>query len=172
MDKNEIAKGLQTEFDAVCAWFEAQSESDFNSGPEGKWTAAQHLDHLVRSANPVNLAMRMPKLALRKMFGVAGHESKSFDGVVSVYKEKLGQGGAASGRFLPKESEGVIKTKTLQSLKKEGERLVVITSKWTESDLDKYALPHPLIGKMTVREMLQFTIYHMQHHLNALKSQY
>jgi len=25
-------------------------------------------------------------------------------------------------------------------------------------------LPHPLLGKVTVREMLYFTIHHVQHH--------
>ena len=33
-----------------------------------------------------------------------------------------------------------------------------------EKDLDFYVLPHPLIGKLTLREMLFFCIYHVQHH--------
>ena len=40
--------------------------------------------------------------------------------------------------------------------------------KLDEEDLDNYILPHPLIGKTTIREMLYFTIYHVQHHHKAI----
>jgi hypothetical protein len=30
--------------------------------------------------------------------------------------------------------------------------------------LDEYLLPHPLIGKLTIREILYFTIYHNLRH--------
>jgi hypothetical protein len=36
---------------------------------------------------------------------------------------------------------------------------------WSEDDLDNHRLPHPLLGKLTVREMLFFTLYHIQHHM-------
>lgn len=42
--------------------------------------------------------------------------------------------------------------------------LSVRVDSWTEQDLDTVLLPHPLLGKLTVREMLYFTIYHAQHH--------
>ncbi|NBX80802.1 MAG: DinB family protein, partial [Flavobacteriales bacterium] len=40
---------------------------------------------------------------------------------------------------------------------------------FTEDDLDKYVLPHPLLGKLTLREMLCFTIYHVKHHVEIIK---
>jgi hypothetical protein len=36
---------------------------------------------------------------------------------------------------------------------------------WREADLDRYRLPHPLLGKLTLREMLFFTLYHNYHHV-------
>ncbi len=36
---------------------------------------------------------------------------------------------------------------------------------WREEDLDRYVLPHPLLGKLTLREMLCFTLYHNYHHV-------
>ena len=36
---------------------------------------------------------------------------------------------------------------------------------WREQDLDRYVLPHPLLGKLTLREMLFFTLYHNYHHV-------
>ena len=41
--------------------------------------------------------------------------------------------------------------------------------KFSEEDLDKFILPHPLLGKLTMREMMYFTIYHAQHHENIVK---
>ncbi len=35
---------------------------------------------------------------------------------------------------------------------------------FSEAQLDALILPHPLLGKLTLREMLYFTIYHVQHH--------
>jgi hypothetical protein len=36
--------------------------------------------------------------------------------------------------------------------------------KFSEDDLDSIRLPHPLLGKLTVREMLYFAVYHVGHH--------
>jgi len=38
------------------------------------------------------------------------------------------------------------------------------TIKQSETALDLYILPHPLLGKITLREMLYFTAYHVYHH--------
>ena len=40
----------------------------------------------------------------------------------------------------------------------------------TEEELDTYLIPHPLIGKMTLRELLFFTVYHIGHHLKTIKN--
>ena len=50
------------------------------------------------------------------------------------------------------------------------EKLIAKIEKQTESDLDKYILPHPLLGKVTLREMLYFTIHHNEHHLELLRN--
>ena len=38
----------------------------------------------------------------------------------------------------------------------------------SQADLDRYRLPHPLLGKLTVREMLFFTVYHNYHHVRSV----
>ena len=43
---------------------------------------------------------------------------------------------------------------------------------WKESDLDKYVLPHPLLGKISLREMLYFTDFHILHHNTLAKTIY
>lgn len=39
---------------------------------------------------------------------------------------------------------------------------------WRDADLDRYLLPHPLLGKLTLREMLFFTLYHNYHHVQSV----
>jgi hypothetical protein len=40
--------------------------------------------------------------------------------------------------------------------------------RWPEPALDQYRLPHPLLGRLTVREMLAFSVYHHAHHLRRV----
>ena len=42
--------------------------------------------------------------------------------------------------------------------------MVAAAEKWDEKELDEYYLPHPILGKLTVREILFFTIYHNLRH--------
>ena len=40
-----------------------------------------------------------------------------------------------------------------------------LRQRWPEPSLDRYQLLHPLLGRLTVREMLEFSVYHHAHHL-------
>ncbi len=46
--------------------------------------------------------------------------------------------------------------------------LLAAMDRWRDSDLDRLRLPHPLLGKLTVREMLYFTLYHNAHHARRI----
>src|SRR5690606_10259229 len=118
--REEIAAALDEAFAAVAAHFESLPDAAFERGPAGKWTAGQHLDHLVRSAKPVNLAMRLPRFVLKFQFGTANRESRGYDAVVSKYRAALDAGGAASGRFLPAAPEAEDKPHLLDAYRREG----------------------------------------------------
>jgi len=47
--------------------------------------------------------------------------------------------------------------------------IIAIEKKSTDTQLDQYIAPHPLLGKITLRELGYFTIYHTQHHLAIIK---
>jgi uncharacterized damage-inducible protein DinB len=49
------------------------------------------------------------------------------------------------------------------------QELVRAAGRWSERALDARQLPHPLLGKLTVREMLFFTLYHNRHHVDVVK---
>jgi len=50
-----------------------------------------------------------------------------------------------------------------------GNDLLAALRNWQDENLDEYLLPHPLLGKLTIREMLFFTLYHDQHHVNNVR---
>ena len=130
----------------------------------GKWTAAQQIEHILRAVRPVSMAMRVPKWFLRWRFGKPNRPPRDFDGLVQRYKEKLAAGGRASGRFVPPTIPADHVEHIADSLRGTVKILSRRVNSWTEQDLDTVLLPHPLLGKLTMREMLFFTIYHVQHH--------
>ncbi|MDE3253937.1 MAG: DinB family protein, partial [Bacteroidota bacterium] len=106
---------------------------------------------------------------LQWLFGVANRPSRSYEALVEKYHRKLGEGGKASGRFIPKENKTFPKKRLLRKLERLVDRLCKRTEKIDEQSLDTFLLPHPLLGKLTLREMLYFTAYHAEHHRLLVK---
>jgi DinB superfamily len=78
--------------------------------------------------------------------------------------DKLAKGGQASGRFVPKEISPQEKPLLPKAIMHYTNELCKKLEKLSEEELDTYLLPHPLLGKLTFREMLYFTAYHAEHH--------
>jgi hypothetical protein len=169
MNKAEIITQLQSSHQQFADYIQSLSTPDFLHQPKGKWTPGQQMDHIVKSVSPVAMAFSLPKIAPRLLFGKSKRPSKSYDGLVEKYKDKLAKGGKASGRFVPKwvgQQEQMVLSKQLMHYTN---KLCKKIEKCSEAELDQYILPHPLLGKLTFREMLYFTIYHVQHHHEITK---
>jgi len=144
------------------------NETDYLAAPIGKWSAGQQLDHIFRSVGPVNMAFGLPGFVLRLLFGKSNRPSRSYEGLVEKYKTKLAEGGRASGQFIPEQADWGKRGKLLRKLENLVSTLIQKVEKTPESQLDTLILPHPILGKLTLREMLFFTIYHVQHHQNLV----
>ena len=170
MHKDEIIKASKkifNEFTETCLQI---VDNTFFSQPVGKWSIAQNVDHLTRAVKTTKLAYSLPKIFVRTLFGKPNRPSKSYEELVKKYKMKLAQGGKASGRYLPK-TKFTKKLSLLQKWQKENENyLEAVELKWRDDQLDLYIVPHPLLGKLTLRELCYFTIYHTEHHLNIIKT--
>jgi hypothetical protein len=167
--KEEIISAFKTAGASLCQYIKHQQDELFEETPNGKWSAGQNLDHMIRSVKPLNLAYRLPNFGLRILFGKPNRPGRSFKEVVERYNTKLANGAVATGVFVPP----VIKLESKQSLLKklsfQNEKLSKALANCSEKKLDRYLLPHPLLGKITLREMMFFTIYHNEHHLKILK---
>ncbi len=169
-NKHEIITALNEKVDAFNYYIAPLDKEQFESSLNGKWSAGQNLDHLIRSIKPLQLAYTLPKFALAILFGKANRSSRSFDELVTKYKTKLAAGGKAGRPFVPPAIAFEKKDALIKMYDKQKQKLAAKINKQSETDLDTYILPHPLLGKITMREMLYFTIHHNVHHLELLKS--
>jgi len=98
------------------------------------------------------------------LFGQANRPSRTYAALVEKYQQKLAAGYRASRQYLPPPVELADRKKLAQRLQKQVENLRQRSMKYSEDQLDTLLLPHPLLGKLTLREMLYFTAYHVEHH--------
>ena len=164
MKKQEILEKLSENYRSFGEMIAGLSENDFTFSKPGKWTAGQQLEHLCKSVKPLARGLLMPTIGIAAMFGKSERPSISYEELVKNYQAALAAGGRATGRFVPSPVE-ISRKETLQKeLIDTVESLSQRIGKFGEDDLDKLLLPHPLLGKLTLREMLMFMIYHAEHH--------
>lgn len=168
LDKAQISDQLIENHQNFADSISALNKDEFIYSVNGKWTAGQQLDHLVRGVSAVKMAFSLPKFIPKLLFGKANRNSTSYEHLVSNYQGKLALGSKASGRFIPTSVDFVDREKLKNKLLKTVEGLTQKLENFSESQLDEYILPHPILGKLTMREMLYFTIYHCQHHHQAV----
>ena len=164
MDKAKIIEELKRTYFGFIAFVEPMSEADFTYSPDGvKWTAGQQADHLCRSLAPLNKGAGAPEFVLKSMFGKADHPSVSYGELVARYQAAI-PGVVAPDAYRPEAIPFEKKEKLVNDLRGHVEALCKNVDKFDEKKLDTLVLPHPLLGKLTIREMLYFTIYHAEHH--------
>jgi hypothetical protein len=141
--------------------------------PQGAaWSPAGHIRHLHGSAEPLVLALRLPRWMLGLRFGHHMGASRSFDEIREVYRGHLAKG-ADAGRFTPSAEPppanmAARRAEIMREWSVATTGLQNALGRWPEVALDRHRLPHPILGLLTVREMLSFTVYHTAHHLRRI----
>ncbi len=165
MDKAKIIEELNRKYSGFADFVGTMSEDDFTFALNGeKWTAGQQADHLCRSLAPLNKGLKAPEFILKTMFGTADRESAGYDELVDRYREAIAPGVTPPDAFRPDTIPFDKKDELLEELRSQLNVLCGGIEKFDEGKLDHLVLPHPLLGKLTLREMLYFTIYHAEHH--------
>ncbi len=162
MKKTELQERLKSNHCSFTDFLRNLSDIIANHSMPGKWTPIQQLSHIEKSVAPVKLAFSLPKFALSLLFGKANRPSRTYDELILNYKARLDAGGKSTTRFLPDTTCDRIKLQ--DAVDRHVTRLSEKLDRFTENELDQFILPHPLLGKLTLREMLYFTIYHVEHH--------
>jgi hypothetical protein len=174
MDKESIADLLEEKNQALLNYLEHQDLEKWLEGPEGKWTTGQQALHLLQSIKPLNDALSMPKFLLRYKFGKANRDVRDYESITKRYQERLkdAQGKTFKGSQNMKVPTIKDKNYLLCRLQVENKKLQYKTKKISDKNLDTLILPHPLMGKMPVREIIMWTAHHIEHHTKALQENY
>lgn len=137
------------------------------------WSPADNVRNLTKSIRPVAMALKIPRLILRLRFGRPKAASRTYHKLRDDYHQRLAAGGQA-GRYAPSPLRAepdaeAARTRILGQHAEAVDALATSITRWPDAKLDRCQLPHPLLGMLTVREMLFFTLYHNQHHVNVVR---
>jgi len=167
--KTQLIDMLTISNQRVIDWFTAISAEDFFIRYGEAWSASDNVDHLIKSHQPLAKALKLPKITIRAMFGKPQRPSLAYEELCQAYLEEIARGAQASGRYLPDQENPSSASETrkrqlIDQFSKVSAQLVSVMEKWEDNELDEYLLPHPILDKLTIREMLFFTIYHNLRH--------
>ncbi|QTD37828.1 DinB family protein [Polaribacter batillariae] len=174
MNKEEITDLLEKKHQYLFNWLENQPKEIWEKGPEGKWTTGQQIQHLVDSLQLLNNALSYPRFFLKHKFGTCNRETRNYDTIVKNYQKKLTENKDRAATFNQKLKKPLLKNRKrlLNRLQIQHKKLQYKTRKISDLNLDRLVIPHPLMGKMTIREIIMWTVHHTEHHTNILKEKY
>nr|WP_315815140.1 DinB family protein [Paraflavitalea speifideiaquila] len=91
--------------------------------------------------------------------------------LVEQYQRILATGGKAKGRNIPKHFKATANKEELINHWRQFTTIYLqaLRKNWKDAQLDHYLVEHPLLGKITLRELCYFTIYHTDHHLEIVQ---
>lgn len=170
MNRAEILDKLSAQHQDLMAYLSKLDDDQIHQQKEGKWSALQNMDHLLKSIQVVNPAIRKPGFLLRQAFGRPNREARSYEGLVQRYQERLqGAEAKAPKQYEAADSRQLNRQEVLKEYDQEVQRLLQYLGKVKEAKLDRTLLPHPLLGKLLMRELFYFMHYHTNHHWAAIK---
>lgn len=127
------------------------------------------LIYLNQNISALAKVMGYPKLFLKVLHGCYHGKSRDFDYVESKYGHSLEFAAVDELRTdlgIIQKEEAV---KFLSQLNQSKTRLIENSKYWRLGMLDNYRLPHPLVGKITVRETLYVTILEVRYRRKLLE---
>ena len=169
---DEIARQLLSLHAESVRYLDEMSVAEFFQPQALKWSPAEHVRHLHKSVRPLVKALAVPRIVLWVRFGRSRRRSRPFGDIRDRYRARLAKGYGAnrfapSARAVPRDAKAW-RAEIMRNWTASVDALAARVDGWRDGALDRYQLPHPLMGKLTVREMMFFTVYHNAHHLRLV----
>jgi hypothetical protein len=144
-------------------------DAAFFDNSNGKWSIAENLIHLDVSAKRLAGAMSLSKEDLAAKFGTATKPSRPYEDIPTIYYATASQKAiVAPPAFAATQTADTTRASVVEGFKKSHAFLAAALANFKADDLEKYQIPHPLLGLLTVREMIYFTVFHIGHHQKAV----
>jgi DinB superfamily len=162
MTGTELCKALGSGQNDITAFFGSLSDEVFFAGSDERWSPAHHLGHLTLTYSRLATGFRA-----KERLADYTQTPKSYEDIRDTYLTKLQTTPPvvlANNPFAIK-LDGSSKDAMIAAFAGGSQELREATTSWSETDLDTKGMKHPLLGLMSAREILFFTLYHDQHHL-------
>ena len=169
MNKQMIIDLLTKNYTSFVDHINGLTNEEFLFRYEEKWTAGQQLEHMVLCTKPILYVYSMDKATIEQNFGKTDRPGNTYEFLFNDYKEKIKAGGKAPDRFVPPAVLTEQKEILGETLKKLIQELCLKIETFTDPELDTLLIPHPLLGNLTLREMMYNAIQHVEHHHGSVK---
>ena len=126
--------------------------------------------HLIKVLKIVNIGFTLPKPLLQLMYGINKNEARSFQLLQTLYKNALEGGAKSPSIYIPKPVLFESKNHLIQKHATLNQLFIDKINDHSDNALNRYRLPHPILGKVTLRELASFTSFHTAHHFELLKT--
>lgn len=167
MDKQALQQKLLSRHKELTEFILSLSESGFTYSVPEKWAAGQHLQHILLSVQATTHLIDDPDYIEEKS---PENIPMTYDELVSRYHLELKNGAKAPPRFtpgkIPIQQREQISSKLLSTITE----LCTKINRYDEEQLNNLTFPHPLLKRISIREMMYFTIYHAIHHFELIKN--
>ena len=167
-EASAVAAAIVAETESIAATL-ASVKDPFERRVPDKWSPAEQVEHLRLSVRPLSLSFLVPSLVLR-VFGSARGPGRTYDEVVADYRERLARGAKASGPFIPRRlTRGADLDRLVTGFREAQAGYARKLAAAAGPSLDSTLLPHPILGRLSKREMAFFTLYHLGHHHTLIR---
>lgn len=165
--KNELIKDLKEVHSTL--WTEALKSPNPLISVNEKWSVYQNIDHINIGLLRVGNFLSLSKSSIENQYGLSNKKPLQFEDFMQEISKVFSKKIIASAPFIPSsEPDGTIE-ELIEQGKKILDSLITSLDNWSEIELDSYNCPHPVLGKISVREILYFTIYHASHHKEKIE---
>ncbi len=168
-DRTFLHRQLDRSVSDFLSLVEPLSAAAFERNPGGKWSAGQDLAHLVKTLRVIRIGLMVPPGVFRLFLGSPNRPSRPYDQFSARYKEKMSAGIQAPAYVLPPKVGFADRQQLIGQIKDLNERIIRKMNSLEERTLDHYIVPHPLFGKITLREFFMAIWLHTDHHTALLQ---
>ena len=166
--QEEILAALEANARTLEAYFSAIPAGAFFDGDSDRWSPGHHLVHLTAGSVAFAKALGSSTLPAHPTGASRSYaevrDAAAVD-LASAPRDRL----LTMGRTVRIEP-GATQADVVRGFVEAGARLREVAAAWSEEAMDRRAVTHPLMGALTVREMLLFFVVHERHHLRGVQA--
>ncbi len=136
-----------------------------------KWSIAENLEHIRLSFLTSWKKMFWPKFIIRRLNGKPDHDSLPYEMLEESFQKKTEETQDPCKQYEPHIDPGTTnKEKMLDQFQGTYNRFMnEFRYYWEDEHIDHYQVSHPVLGKVTIRELLYFNLFHCWEHFRIMR---